>query len=269
MPVIHDAILNHLPAWLLVMFRITGIFVIAPLFGSRTIPARIRVMMAAGLSLCIYPMLLSSDRPSAAMMSPLLEQGLSLWTLAPAVALELTIGAVIGYGASLPLIGMQLAGHINDQQLGIGLGGIINPELNDEGGIVSEFFFIAAMMVFVIVGGHRVILATLVGSFQSVPLGGMRPDGAMLDLGVGLVTSMYELAIRVSAPLLCLIFLETVALGFIARTVPQLNILNVGFPLRLMIGFALLALSVGSLVQVFGMELRQTMQRIAAYFGVG
>lgn len=268
MPVFLEPLLNHVPALLLVMFRITGIFVIAPLFGSRTIPGRIRIMMAAGLSLCIYPMLLSPERPSARLIAPVLEAGLSLWTLAPAVAMELAIGAIIGFGASLPVIGMQLAGHINDQQLGIGLGGLINPELGDEGGIVSEFFFITAMMVFVIVGGHRVMLSTLVGSFQTVPLGGFRPDGHLLDLGLGLVTSMYELAIRVSAPLLCLVFLETVALGFIARTVPQLNILNVGFPIRLMIGFALLALSTAALAQVFGEELKHTMQQLAGFFRV-
>ena len=96
---------------------------------------------------------------------------------------------------------------------------------------------------------------------DSVPLGGFRVDGAVIDLILGLLTSMLHLAFRVAAPLLCLVFLETVAMGFIARTVPQMNILSIGFALRIVIGVTLIigALSVKGniLVQFLGNMLGQ------------
>lgn len=268
MPVVLQPLLNHIPAWLMVLFRITGIFVIAPVFGSRTIPARVKVFLAVGLSLCVYPMLLNPDRPSADLMAPALDSGIGLWILAAAVAMELLIGIVIGYGASLPIMGMQVGGRICDQQMGMGIASIFNPEIDDEGGIVSQFFFILAMTVFLLVGGHRVLLTTVVGSFDSVPPGGFRVDGGLMELFVGLLTSMFNIGLRVAAPLLCLVFLETVAMGFIARTVPQMNILSIGFPLRILIGVGTLIASIGVIAAAFGETLRQTLSDLSAYFGV-
>lgn len=268
MPSVLDPILNHVPAWLLVLFRISGIFILAPMFGSATIPARIRVMLALGLSFCVYPMLLSPGRPSVAMIEPVLSNGLSLWSLGGAVGMELMLGVVIGYGATLPIMGLQIAGNVADQQLGMGLGGIFNPELQEQGGIVSEFFFIIAMMIFIIIGGHRILLSILVGSFNDVPLGGFTPDGRMLDMIVALLASMFDLGLRVAAPLLCLVFLETVAMGFIARTVPQLNILSIGFPLRILVGGSLLIVSVATIANAYANEVRNALRHLGIYFGM-
>jgi len=268
MPAALEPILNHVPAWLMVLFRISGIFVIAPMFGSKTIPAKIKIMFALGLSICVYPMLLSPSRASSELIAPVLAHGFSLWSIVGSVAMELMLGVVIGYGATLPIMGLQVAGHIADQQLGMGLGGLFNPELDDQGGIVSEFYFIIAMMVFVTIGGHRVLLSTLVGSFNDVPLGGFTADGRLLDMILALLASMFDLGLRVAAPLLCLVFLETVAMGFIARTVPQLNILSIGFPLRILVGGGLLIVSTATVAHVYAAEVRSALRQIGVYFGM-
>lgn len=263
-----DPILSHLPAWLLVLFRFTGIFIIAPMFGSATIPTRIRIMLALALSICVYPMLLSPGRPSWGLIEPVVSHGLSLWSLVGAVGMELMIGIIIGYGATLPIMGLQVAGNIADQQLGMSLGGLFNPELDEQGGIISEFFFIVAMMIFIILGGHRILITTLVGSFNDVPLGGFTADSRMLDMIVALLSSMFHLGLRVAAPLLCLVFLETVAMGFIARTVPQLNILSIGFPLRILIGGGLLVVSTGAIASAYADEVHFALRQLGIYFGM-
>lgn len=279
MPIDLTPILNHLPAWLLVMFRITGIFMMAPMFGSRTIPAKIKILFALGLSIAIYPILLSPGKPAAVpgleasllgarppSVPVFIDHGLSLWTVAPAVAMELMVGLLIGYSVSLPLVGMQMGGRIIDQQMGLGVAGIFNPELNEQSGVVSQFFFITALAIFLISGGHYVILATLVDSFGQVPLGGFRPDGHMLDLIIGLLASMFDMALRVGAPLLCLIFLQTVAMGFVARTVPQMNILSIGFALRIMVGALLLIGAVKIMAGVFEDGLLSALDSIRLFF---
>ena len=268
MPINFDPLLPHLPAWLLVLFRLSGILVMAPMLGARAIPAQIRVLWAVGLSFCVYPMLLSVGRPAAELIAPILDRGLSLWMMVPAVATELLIGLIIGYGASLPMMGMQVSGRIVDQQLGMALGGVFNPEIDEQSGVLGHFYFLLALAIFIILGGHRAMLHALVGSFDTIPLGGFRPDLSLLDLLVGLLGSMFEIAIRVAAPLLCLIFLETLAMGFIIRTVPQINILSIGFPLRIIIGVALLVGSIGITGHVYMETMQRTLRAITLYLGL-
>lgn len=259
-------ILDHLPAWLMVLFRISGIFLFAPLLGATTIPARVKVFLALGLSLCVYPLLLSPDRPAAPLVRAAIDTPLHLWGLGAAVAVELLIGLVIGYGASLPIIAAQVGGHVIDQQIGLGLAGVFNPELGEQSGVVGEFFFLTALTIFVIIGGHRVMLVTLAGSFDHVPLGGFADMHGMLLMTLGLLSAMFDLALRVAAPLLAIIFLETVAMGFIARTVPQMNIMSIGFALRILIGLAVLIPTVGAQMHVVVEGIRRNLDLLRLFF---
>lgn len=259
-------ILDHVPAWLMVLFRLTGIFIMAPILGATTIPRQIKVYLTLGLSLCVYPMLLGSGRPSAGFIGYVVDHGLPMWSLIASVGLELLIGYAIGYAASLPIMGMQVGGHIIDQQVGLGIAGVLNPEVGEQSGIVGQLFFLLAITIFAILGGHRIMLATLIGSFDQIPLGGFAGFESLVGLMLGLVTVMFELALRVAAPLLCLVFLETVAMGFIARTVPQMNILSVGFATRIMIGFAMLVGCVGVAATVYTDTMREVLHELMKYF---
>lgn len=266
MPLSLEPLLPHLPAWVLVMFRIAGIFLMGPVFGSRVLPARLKLFLALSLSFCVYPVLLTSGTVAAGMVVPFIGKEISLLGLVPVIAAELLIGVVIGFGANMPAYGLQLSGTIIDQQLGLGIAGVFNPDIGEQTGAIAEFLSVIALMLFVIMGGHRVLLATLIGSFAVVPLGGFRVDGHAIDLVVGLMQSMYELALRVAAPILCLLFLETLALGFIARTVPQLNVLSIGFALRIIAGALLLIATIGVMAAVFQDNVLETMNRLAVFF---
>lgn len=266
MPVDLQPLLPHLPAWALVLFRLSGIFLLAPLFGGTTIPSQVKVFLALGLSFCIYPTLVTPGHPAAAGINRLIEQGLPLPAVVGAIGSELLVGIALGMGALLPLIGMQLAGQIIDQQMGIGLGGIYNPELEQESGVTGEFFYLLSMAIFVILGGHRVLLSILIGTFETIPPGGLSPDIRLTRLLLTLISASFELGLRVAAPVLCLVFLETVAMGFLARTVPQLNIMSVGFPLRILAVLALLAVGVTITTQTYIDALRQALQTLESFF---
>ncbi len=268
-------LLPHVPAFALVLFRLTGIFMVGPVFASQSIPARIKIFLALGLSFCVYPMLLEPTGMAGAPgyeaaqgVREIIVSGLSLWTLVFAVGSELMIGVVIGFGASLPIFGVQVGARVIDQQMGLGLAQVFNPEIGDNSGILDQIYFIMAMMIFLVLGGHRVMMEVLVGTFRTVPLGGYVPDGHLLDLVIGLSTSMLDLAMRVAGPLLCLIFLETVAMGFVARTVPQMNILSIGFPLRIVVGSAILVASVQTEAEVFTRMMGDALNQVGRYFGV-
>jgi flagellar biosynthetic protein FliR len=259
-------LLDHLPAWLMVLFRLTGVFVLAPVLGSSTVPRLVKIFLAVGLSFCVYPVLLEPGRASAPMVGQVVDQGLSLWTLAVRVGLELLVGFAIGYAASLPLMGLQMAGHMIGQQMGLAFATIVNPVFNNQSGIVDQVFFMLALTLFTIFGGHHMMFAALIGSFQHIPLGGFDQFGALLDLMLGLLTIMFDMAMRIAAPMLCLIFLLTAGMGFIARTVPQMNILSVGFAIRIMASGAFLMLFIHAGGEIFIHSMQQTFNHIMQFF---
>jgi flagellar biosynthetic protein FliR len=250
------------------MFRLTGIFMLAPVFGSATIPRTVKVMLVLTLSFCIYPMLLNPGHESAAMLAPIIDHGLSLWRLLPDIALELLVGLVIGYCASLPLIGMQVGGDIIDKQIGIGFADVVNPETGEQSGVIANVLFMMALAIFLIFGGHRVMLMVLIGSFNSVPIGGFQDFEGLVVMVVGMLTVAFHTGFRIAAPLLCFIFLETVAMGFIARTVPQLNIMSVGFTIRILNGTLLLIAMTAIVAWVYAGQMAAMLETLSSYFGV-
>lgn len=256
----------YAPGWLLVLIRIAGIFLFAPVLGSKAVLVRVKVMLAVGLAACVYPVLIGSNGPNRDILLPVWEAGQSLWTLAAMVAGELLVGAAIGFGASLPMIGVQMGAQVADQQMGLGLAGVLNPELDEQMGIISELYFTLAATLFVILGGHRVMLSVLIGSFAHVPIGAMAVDAPLLELLVGILAVVVELAMRVSGPLLCLVMLETVTMGLVARTVPQINIFSIGLPMRILLCLGFLLAASGVVVRVYATALSDILQQITEFF---
>lgn len=228
-------ILEHVPPALLVVFRFAGLMIYGPVFGSPAIPVRVKVFLAFLIGIAVYPVV-SVAQPSGEPLT------LDLWSLAPRVATELMIGLIIGYVASLPMMAMQTGGLVMGQQMGLGFARFFDPAIDDEADIVGQVLFYMALAGFLLIGGHEAMLMAVMHSFEHVPLGGFTIDNSVLELITGLLLAAFELALRVSVPLLAIIFLESIAMGFVSKTVPQLNILSLGFPLRIIAGFLILAL---------------------------
>ncbi|MEO0587235.1 MAG: flagellar biosynthetic protein FliR [Planctomycetota bacterium] len=257
-------ILYHLPGWVLVLFRISGIFLFAPVLGSSTIPRQVKIGLAVTLAFCAYPALAGGTGQTAAAFGAINAMGLELWRLPTLAATELLVGLVIGYLATLPLTAMQIGGQLIDQQMGLGIAGVYNPELEEQSGVIAEVLFIFALAVFVLAGGHRVMLATLIGSFEHIPPAAMMNPGELVELVVGLLGVTFELAVRVAAPITALLMLLTVGMGFIARTVPQFNILSVGFAIRILAAFVVLVPGIAVMGAVFETEVVWFMRTIAS-----
>ena len=268
MPVDLTPILIHLPAWILVLFRIAGIFFFAPLLSSDLIPRQVKVFLVVGLSFCIYPMLIDPTQPAATLVRPFIGAELSLWYLVPMIAVEILIGLVIGFAANLPLIGMQIGGQIIDQQMGLALAQVYSPEVGDQASLIGRIFFLLALTIFIIFGGERYLLMLLVNTFNHIPLGGFTGFTAVVDLLIGLMAIIFELAIQIAIPLICLMLLVTCAMGFIARTMPQFNILSVGFAVRILVGALILLVLLPRVGTIFISAIREVFFRLSVFVGM-
>ncbi len=230
-----ELIETHLPLMLLVVFRLGGLMVYGPIFGSPVIPVRIKILLSFFIGITIYPLLSTQHFTGV-------ELTLDVWTLAPLILLEMFIGLAIGFAASLPLVGVQTGGLVMGQQMGLGFAQFYNPAVDDEADVVGQMLFFMGLAGFLLIGGHEAMVLGVLHSFEHVPPGSVLLDTSVITLLTGLLMAAYELALRVAAPLLALIFLQSIAMGFISKTVPQLNILSLGFPLRILVGFLIVAL---------------------------
>lgn len=228
-----------LPAFLLVLFRISGLMLTAPLFSSPLLPFQFKALMSVGMSLAVFPIVVSQ------VAAPV--------TLGSAVAGligELAIGVMIGLGISLVFVGIQVAGQLISQQAGLALGDIFNPMLESQVTVVSEVYFFVAMIVFLAVGGDHALIRALLDSFTTVPLLSLTDAPAFTELMVDLISLSFTIALRVGGPTILALLLAFLTLGFVSRTVPQLNLLSVGFPIKIAVAFLIMAMTMISLEPV-------------------
>ena len=247
------ALLEHFPAALLVIFRIGGLAIYAPVIGSQIIAARGRALFAIVLGFAIYPILYVENLVSAPLH-------LDMWTLVPLLALEILIGMVIGFIASLPMIAVQISGLMMGQQMGLGFAKIFNPTMGASADIIGQMLFFMALAGFLLIGGLDAMVLAVLNTFHHMPLGTNIVDGSLLEMLLGVVLAAYEIAMRIAAPLLALIYLQTISLGFISKSVPQLNILSLGFPMRIIAGLTIIMVSLGVINEVLLVWIEDVLQ---------
>ena len=223
--------LNFVPAFVLVFFRIAGMCLAAPLFGSSRIPARIKLMFALVLALGVMP--------SAGTPGTLPE---STWKLALGIGGEMVFGLAIGTALNFIFVATHWAGEMIGQQMGLGMGQVYDPQFGQSGSVVSDMYFLLTLVLFMAVGGHYAFLRGVAATFQSLPLLSVGMDVNLLELVLGLLKGATMLALQLSAPVLLVSLITDVVLGFLSKTVPQLNVMTAGLSIRAMAGMVVLML---------------------------
>ncbi|MFG0314968.1 MAG: flagellar biosynthetic protein FliR, partial [Phycisphaerales bacterium] len=248
-----EPLADHAITWLLVVFRLTGLFVFTPVLSGQTAPRGARALMAVAFGAAVYPAL-----PGTVPVPPRLD----LISLGPLIGGELFIGVAIGALASIPVYCMQLAGMLMGYQMGLAMARSYDPTLEADSDVISRLMFYVAMCVFVALGGLESVFLALLASFESVPIGGMSAWESPVAIGTQLLTAGFVVAIRVAAPVLCIIFLQMISMGFVMKTMPQINILSVGFAIKIMIGLGVIALALKAVDSVAGVEIEQALGHI-------
>jgi flagellar biosynthetic protein FliR len=249
-------ILPHVPVFALVMARLTGLFLLAPVLSSTLVPRQVRVMLTLTMALCVYP----AVNHAAAM-----ELTLDLFELLPAMAGEVLIGMVIGLLALLPLAAVQFGGLIMGQQMGLGLAQVLNPAVDIESDNIGQILFMGALVVFLQAGGLDILFSSLITTFDRLPPGGASLSIAPLELVTGILSSSYTIAVRIALPVVALMLLESAASALIMKTVPSINIMSIGFPIRVFIGLIMLTAGLAAIGHVLLGDLSDTFDIIARW----
>ncbi|HTN01030.1 MAG TPA: flagellar biosynthetic protein FliR [Planctomycetaceae bacterium] len=174
----------------------------------------------------------------------------SWFELAWVAAGEISFGLMLGLGVTAILSGLQIAGQLIDQQSGFGLGEVFNPDLQTSGSITGQMLYMLGTAVFLMldsVGGHLQMVRIMVETFQTFPPGTAFVSHSSIDLLRELVRQSLVIGVRIAAPVMVLMSLIDLTVGFLSHTVPQINVQTVGFALRAMLSFLFLAATLGGL----------------------
>jgi flagellar biosynthesis protein FliR len=246
--------MEQLVPLILVGLRLSGLFILAPLLSSIAIPAKVKVLLTTVLAVVIFPLV-----PPPPVVTV---DGFQLAFLA---VTEVLVGAVIGALALIPLAMAQFAGVIMGQHVGLSLATVLNPTLETEGDLTGEVLMHVALVLFLTMGGLDALFMCVAKSFSAVPIGTVSMEWAPRRLFVGLLHSGFELAIRVSAPVVGLVMVETVCSAMLMKSLPQMNIMTLGVGLKIIIGIGVLILTLQTLEIAIADDLGMSMRSILAW----
>ncbi|MGQ9629627.1 MAG: flagellar biosynthetic protein FliR [bacterium] len=233
-------------AFFLVLARLSSMFFVAPFFGGQTIPARVRAALALFLSLIIFPLVEGSlpDIPQT-----VLGYGFTIFN-------EVIVGLIIGFAINMVFTTFQLAAQFFSIQIGFGIISVVDPMSREELLIIGQIFLFFGLLIFILIDGPYLLIKTLADSFGVLPAINFSKIGALQEGFIRMIRDVFVLAFRIGSPIIGIIFLVEVSLGFVAKAAPQANLLIIGFPIKILIGIAGVMLIAPLMVPVFGNVLK-------------
>lgn len=250
-----DPILPHLLPLLTVVIRLTGLFIFTPILSSGSIPFQFKALLAFMFALAIYPF-----------VPPIpLDASIDLVQLVPLLFAELLIGIAIGLIASIPLLAVQMGGYVMGYQVGLSLAESFNPELDSNGSVSGDLLFYMAAFIFIGFGGLDILFATLAESFRTAPVGMFTSGDVPLDLLLAVLASGFDLALRIATPVMVIVSMIMIAMGFVMKTMPQINIMSIGFAAKIIAGLAILLVSINAVGTIAGDEILDTFDRLGVW----
>lgn len=224
-------ILSNSSTFLFVLTRTASIIFTAPIFGAVNVPMQVKMGLTVLVALILTPL-----APYVAMPETALGMTVSL-------AGEAMIGASIGLCMRFVFTGIEFAGQVASFQMGIGMASAYDPINSAQVTVLGKLMSIFTLLLFLSVNGHLMIIMALEKSFEIIPPYGFHFSGALMENIIVFSREIFILAVKFSAPVIAILIFINVALGIMARTVPQLNMFVVGFAVTIFAGFVMIALS--------------------------
>jgi flagellar biosynthetic protein FliR len=209
--------------------RVLALLMAAPVFSHRSIPGRIKLSAALAITFVIAPAL---PAPATAAFSA------AGWLL---VAEQILVGVAIGFSLSIVFAAVEMAGDMIGLQMGLSFATFVDPQNSNQSPLVGSFLAMVAMLLFLAIDGHLLLLAALYDSFEIIPVGAGALSKFRWEHLALLGTQLFSLGLQIALPVLSTMLLVNMSLGVMARAAPQLNLFSVGFPLTLATGTLLLA----------------------------
>ena len=230
-----DLLLRDVQVSMLVFFRVLGLIQVVPLFSSASVPQIAKIGIGLFVASAVVPSIVSEGYP---VPERALEYGLL-------VLGEALIGILLGFVIRLVFSAFRVAGQLFSLQMGFGAAEVFDPLAQIQIPLIGQFFNLIAMFIFLTIGGfHKVMLVGVARSFQVIRAADLVTGRRALlsSFGVSL-GNLFETALMISLPILGTLLLVSISLGLLAKAAPQMNLLMLGFPVSIGVGFVVFVLA--------------------------
>lgn len=233
----YDQVIN----FLLIFSRVTAFIVMVPAFGGSNTPGLVKVGISFVLASLLMPLVAS---PAAPLTGGLVGFGL-------AVAKEAVVGIIMGLVCVFILQSLTIAGQLFDMHIGFMMSNFFDPVSGSQVTLLAKFLYLLGITLFLTMNGHHMVISGLFKSFQMVPLTGAEFKGDAALLLISIFAKMITIAVQICLPVIAVVLVIDVALGLMGKTAPQMNIFMLGFPIKIGMGIATLAVMLPLLGTVF------------------
>lgn len=227
-----EIVLNKYEVFLFVFIRMSGIFIITPIFSRRNIPNTTKIVFTFFIALLMINTVNMANFDYGE------------FDIIVMMIKELMVGLMIGFITYLFFISLYIAGQIMDMQIGFGMVNVFDPQSNAQVPIIGTLYHILAILFFLTIDGHHILIKSLINSYEVLPIGKFVFNEALLTQIIRVFGQIFIIGFKISSPILATIFLSNVLLGILARTIPQMNVFVVGMPLKITVGILTLIVMV-------------------------
>ncbi len=244
--------LAEFETFMFVFFRVGAMILLVPILGSRQIPATMKVGLVLFLSLAIFPVVMHQPMP----------QPRGVYDLGIHLLTDALIGVAIGFITRLLFAAVQVAGTVIDFQMGFGVVNVIDPQTQSQVSITAQFQNILVVLIFLASDAHHILIRAVKESFFLIDPNTIDFAQFTPDYMVHVFLAMFVVAVKIAAPIMAILFFISVGLGLVARTVPQMNVFIVGFPLQIGVGLFMIAASIPLFSLIIQNEIMQLPARL-------
>lgn len=235
-------------------FRVLGVVMVSPVFGARLVPVRARIALGAILTIAIAPAV-----PAIELFPSPLQNGFL-------IAHELVVGIAMGFVMQMIFDALVIGGQTIAMSMGLGFAMLVDPQRGVSVPVLSQFFVILGMLIFLSLGGHLALIRVLAESFETLPVGRF-VDIADIGGVAAWGSQMFVGAVRIALPAVTALLIANLAFGVMSRAAPTLNLFAVGFPVAMLLGFIVLLINIGAFAPLIESLLGDALERIAGLAG--
>jgi len=240
------------------LLRIGAMLMASPIFNTRQIPVRFRMLLAVLITLLVQPVL-----PPVPVISVFSTDALLI------ASQQIIIGVALGFLMQMAFQALIFGGQVMAYSMGLGFANMVDPTNGVQVPVVAQFWLILAMLAFVMMNGHLVLISAIVDTFTVLPVAADGLTRAGIWELLSWASRMFAAGLLMAMPVIISLLLINIGMGVVSRAAPQLNIFAIGFPITLLMGFVLIWMTLPQVMNSFGRLVTEAFDRSAIVLGAG
>ncbi len=237
-------ILENQAAFLFILFRVGAFLAAMPLIGGASVPVMVKVMLVISMTFVLFQVMDIQAQP------PLTFLSLTLGLLG-----EVLIGLIMSLAINMLFSAVEMGSEVIGLQMGFGSANLFDPISNKQVSLIARMQGMVAMLIFLAVNGHYILIESLVLSFELIPSSGFYPSGPLIEYLMKLASRIFLIGLKIGIPVIVALLMANVTIGIFARVIPQMNVLLFSFPVTITLGLLIVGLSLPMFVGILTEEI--------------